>query len=101
MLKLIIKLTLTDFFVKVGFEEIDEMIKIVDRNGDGRISYSEFRWFLLLMIVCGEMGSFLQGDDGGLPSDNPRWPGHENEDWRESPGPYEKWKVKSDLLQVF
>ena len=30
---------------KVGrLRDIDEMIKIVDRNGDGRISYSEFRY---------------------------------------------------------
>ena len=29
--------------IQVGFDEIDEMINIVDRNGDGRISYSEFR----------------------------------------------------------
>ena len=28
---------------KVGLKEIEEMIEIVDRNGDGRISYSEFR----------------------------------------------------------
>ena len=27
-------------------KEIDEMIKIVDKNGDGRISYSEFRYVL-------------------------------------------------------
>ena len=27
----------------VGLKEIEEMIEIVDRNGDGRISYSEFR----------------------------------------------------------
>ena len=28
---------------QVAFDEIDEMIATVDRNGDGRISYSEFR----------------------------------------------------------
>ena len=27
-------------------EEIEEMINIVDRNGDGKISYSEFRVML-------------------------------------------------------
>ena len=27
-------------------EEIEEMIKIVDKNGDGKISYSEFRVML-------------------------------------------------------
>ena len=29
---------------RVGEEEVDRMIATVDRNGDGRISYSEFRW---------------------------------------------------------
>ena len=28
---------------KISDEEIDEMIRIVDKNGDGKISYSEFR----------------------------------------------------------
>ena len=28
---------------QIGDTEIDEMIKIVDKNGDGKISYSEFR----------------------------------------------------------
>ena len=28
---------------KVTFKEIDEMIETVDRNGDGKISFSEFR----------------------------------------------------------
>jgi Ca2+-binding EF-hand superfamily protein len=27
----------------VTYKEIEEMIRTVDRNGDGRISYSEFR----------------------------------------------------------
>ena len=27
-------------------DEIEEMIKIVDKNGDGKISYSEFRVML-------------------------------------------------------
>jgi Ca2+-binding EF-hand superfamily protein len=27
-------------------EEIEELIKIVDKNGDGKISYSEFRVML-------------------------------------------------------
>ncbi len=26
------------------FQEIDEMIHTVDKNGDGKISFSEFRW---------------------------------------------------------
>ena len=28
-----------------GVKEIDEMIAIVDKNGDGKISFSEFRYF--------------------------------------------------------
>jgi hypothetical protein len=28
---------------QVTYKEIEEMIQTVDRNGDGRISYSEFR----------------------------------------------------------
>jgi hypothetical protein len=34
----------------VTYKEIEEMIRTVDRNGDGRISYSEFRlaWIRLL-----------------------------------------------------
>ena len=31
---------------KISEEEIDEMIRIVDKNGDGKISYSEFRVML-------------------------------------------------------
>ena len=31
---------------KITYKEIDEMIHTVDKNGDGKISYSEFRWFL-------------------------------------------------------
>ena len=28
---------------KITYKEIDEMIHTVDKNGDGKISYSEFR----------------------------------------------------------
>ena len=28
---------------KVTYKEIDEMIRTVDKNGDGKINYSEFR----------------------------------------------------------
>jgi len=28
---------------KITYKEIDEMINIVDKNKDGKISYSEFR----------------------------------------------------------
>ena len=31
---------------QIKMEEIEEMIKIVDKNGDGKISYSEFRVML-------------------------------------------------------
>ena len=33
----------SDWEKQAAFDEIDEMIATVDRNGDGRISYSEFR----------------------------------------------------------
>ena len=36
----------------VGLKEIEEMIEIVDRNGDGRISYSEFRSKLDFIYRC-------------------------------------------------
>ena len=29
---------------KITYKEIDEMIHTVDKNGDGKISYSEFRY---------------------------------------------------------
>ena len=31
---------------KVTYKEIDKMIETVDKNGDGKISYSEFRVML-------------------------------------------------------
>ena len=33
---------------KVTYKEIDEMIETVDKNGDGKISFSEFRWIYIL-----------------------------------------------------
>ncbi|XP_023347025.1 calmodulin-2/4 [Eurytemora carolleeae] len=38
-----LKFVLTNLPGKVPGKEIEEMIRTVDRNGDGRISYSEFR----------------------------------------------------------
>jgi hypothetical protein len=35
---------------KVTYKEIDEMIETVDRNGDGKISFSEFRFVEALYI---------------------------------------------------
>ena len=35
---------------KVTYKEIDEMIETVDRNGDGKISFSEFRFVQALYI---------------------------------------------------
>ena len=32
-----------EFVFKVTYKEIDEMIETVDKNGDGKISFSEFR----------------------------------------------------------
>merc|ERR1712066_373784 len=37
------KFVLTHLPGKVTYKEIDEMIKTVDKNGDGKINYSEFR----------------------------------------------------------
>ena len=44
------------------FKEIDEMIDTVDKNGDGKISFSEFR-YLLLNLTLFEVG----GDQHPLP----------------------------------
>ncbi|XP_023322173.1 calmodulin-2/4 [Eurytemora carolleeae] len=38
-----LKFVLTHLPGKVTYKEIDEMIKTVDKNGDGKINYSEFR----------------------------------------------------------
>ena len=37
------KFVLTHLPGKVTYKEIDEMIKTVDENGDGKINYQEFR----------------------------------------------------------
>ena len=34
--------------LQIAGMEIEEMIKTVDKNGDGKISYSEFRYVILL-----------------------------------------------------
>ena len=36
--------------MKVTYKEIEEMIKTVDKNGDGKINYSEFRVQETLLI---------------------------------------------------
>jgi Ca2+-binding EF-hand superfamily protein len=36
---------------KVTYKEIDEMIETVDRNGDGKISFSEFRLVKLFTFI--------------------------------------------------
>ena len=38
-----LKLGMTKNYIQVTYKEIDEMIHTVDKNGDGKISYSEFR----------------------------------------------------------
>ena len=40
--------TFNECSFKVALQEIDEMIQIVDKNGDGRISYSEFRFVFII-----------------------------------------------------
>ena len=39
---------------KVTYKEIDEMIKTVDKNGDGKINYSEFRVSIVMHLRCME-----------------------------------------------
>ena len=39
-----LKFVLTHLPGKVTYKEIDEMIKTVDENGDGKINYQEFRY---------------------------------------------------------
>ena len=39
---------------KITYKEIDEMIKVVDKNEDGKISYSEFR---VKILPAGHGGS--------------------------------------------
>ena len=53
---------------KVTFKEIDEMIETVDRNGDGKISFSEFRLNLKNIIIWNCF--YLKGDDGRFSFDN-------------------------------
>ena len=36
---------------KVTYKEIDEMIETVDKNGDGKISFSEFRYFVFFLFA--------------------------------------------------
>ena len=48
---------------KITYKEIDEMIDIVDKNKDGKISYSEFRVsFTCLKISFYELN--ISGDVG-------------------------------------
>ena len=54
------------------YKEIDEMIHTVDKNGDGKISYSEFRVMmgahpLIYIIDISKYITYL-GDDGGTPT---------------------------------
>ena len=55
---------------KINTAEIEEMIKTVDKNNDGKISYSEFRvrervvCTFTLSTVAGHAGSFSTGHSG-------------------------------------
>ena len=40
---------------KVTYKEVEEMIETVDRNGDGKISFSEFRY----IDIVGDGGRWL------------------------------------------
>ena len=53
---------------KVTDKEVEEMIDTVDRNGDGKISFSEFRYSSPL--VCVSNNNIVQGDDGRVPPAN-------------------------------
>ena len=37
--------------MQVTYKEIDEMIKTVDKNGDGKINYSEFRVIIIIITM--------------------------------------------------
>ena len=63
------------FIFKVSIDEIDKMISTVDRNGDGRISYSEFRFQShpeknAKSILKKLEHFFFQGHAWRFPSDN-------------------------------
>ena len=39
------------YYSQVTYKEIDEMIKTVDKNGDGKINYSEFRVTIITITL--------------------------------------------------
>ena len=45
---------------KVTYKEIDEMIETVDKNGDGKISFSEFRFCLFYFNTILIFSSLVQ-----------------------------------------
>ena len=65
------------------YKEIDEMIHTVDKNGDGKINYSEFRVMmgahpLIYLYIYHNIiyhNIIYLGDDGGAPTHHPRSPG--------------------------
>ena len=55
---------------RIGEQEVEEMIGTVDRNRDGRISYSEFRWDGRIVRII----NIVQGLGVGPDSTTERWP---------------------------
>ena len=46
---------------KITYKEIDEMIQVVDKNKDGKISYSEFRVMLgALPLVISDINKVME-----------------------------------------
>ena len=56
---------------KVTYKEIDEMIETVDKNGDGKISFSEFR-YQRKQNRNDKFGKMFQSNDGRNSSHNSR-----------------------------
>jgi len=59
-----LKFVLTHLPGKVTYKEIDEMIRTVDKNGDGKINYSEFRVMMgahPLLIPGPHLAKFTRG----------------------------------------
>ena len=57
--------------------EIEDMIETVDRNKDGKISYSEFRVTIIDIMkwIFTQVQCNLPGYDGRLPTDHPNGTG--------------------------
>ena len=63
-----LKFVLTHLPGKVTYKEIDEMIRTVDKNGDGKINYSEFRVMMGAhpLIMPGQFSIDMQGNKNSV-----------------------------------